>query len=69
MRAVDLGSCFILPPSLWSDVKQCGVRRYRLDPQAFLLSSNDVDGIELAALDTLHYGLAGDPRRRIACTS
>src|SRR5205807_8424464 len=58
-----LGSCFILPPGLWSDVKQCGVCRYRLDRQAFLLSPHDVDGIELAALDTLQYGLAGDPEK------
>src|SRR5580704_213562 len=35
--------------------------RYRFDPQAFLLSSHDMDGIEFAALDTLQYGLAGDP--------
>jgi len=33
---------------------------YRFDPQAFLLSSHDVDGVELAALDTLQYGLAGN---------
>ena len=37
--------------------------RYCLDPQAFLLSSHDVDGIELTALDTLQYGLAGDPEK------
>jgi hypothetical protein len=30
--------------------------RYRLNPQAFLLSSHDVDGIKFAALDTLQYG-------------
>src|SRR5246127_5944537 len=34
--------------------------RYRFDPQTFLLSSHDVNGIELAALDTLQYGLAGN---------
>ena len=33
---------------------------YRFDPQAFLLSSHDMDGVEIAALDTLQYGLAGD---------
>src|SRR5712671_4506295 len=32
--------------------------RYRFDPQAFLLSSHDMDGLELAALDTLQHGLA-----------
>ena len=37
--------------------------RYRFDPQAFLLSSHDMDGIEFAALDTLQYGLAGDPEK------
>src|SRR4029077_10142300 len=53
-----LGSCFILPSGLCSDVKQRGMSRYRFDPQAFLLSSHDMDGIEFAALDTLQYGLA-----------
>ena len=37
--------------------------RYRFDPQAFLLSSHDMEGIEFAALDTLQYGLAGDPEK------
>src|SRR5580700_5784432 len=37
--------------------------RYRFDPQAFLLSSHDMDGIEFAALDSLQYGLAGDPEK------
>src|SRR5246500_5278604 len=37
--------------------------RYRFDPQSFLLSSHDMDGIEFAALDTLQYGLAGDPEK------
>ena len=37
--------------------------RYRFDLQAFLLSSHDMDGIEFAALDTLQYGLAGDPEK------
>ena len=37
--------------------------RYRSDLQAFLLSSHDMDGIEFAALDTLQYGLAGDPEK------
>src|SRR5262249_32745707 len=37
--------------------------RCRFDPQAFLLSSHDMDGIEFAALDTLQYGLAGDPEK------
>src|SRR5271165_2262782 len=37
--------------------------RYRFDPQAFLLSSHDMDGVEFAALDTLQYGLAGDPEK------
>src|SRR6202045_1104000 len=37
--------------------------RYRFDPQAFLLSSHDMDGIEFAALETLQYGLAGDPEK------
>src|ERR1700745_2238369 len=36
---------------------------YRFDPQAFLLSSHDMDGIECAALDTLQYVLAGDPEK------
>jgi len=36
--------------------------RYRFDPQAFLLSSHDMDGIEFAALDTLQYGFGGRPR-------
>ena len=40
--------------------------RYRFDPQAFLLSSHDMDGIEFAVLDTLQYGLVETPRRRIA---
>jgi hypothetical protein len=43
-------------PQLWSDGKQRGMSRYRLNPQAFLLSSHDVDGIKFAALDTLQYG-------------
>ena len=50
-------------PSLWSDVKQHGLSGYWLDPQTFFLSSHDVDGIELAALDTLQYGLAGDAEK------
>src|SRR5215472_2516691 len=54
-----LGSCFILPPA-YEVTSNSGVSRYRLDPQAFLFSSHDVDGIELAALDTLQYGLAGN---------
>src|ERR1700719_2768140 len=58
-----LGSCFILPPSLWSDVKQHGVSGYWLDPHPFFLSSQDMNGVELAALDTLQYGLAGDPEK------
>src|SRR6201998_2865256 len=37
--------------------------RYRFDPQAFLLSSHAMYGIEFAALDTLQYGLAGDPEK------
>src|SRR5439155_15523811 len=37
--------------------------RCRFDPQAFLLSAHDMDGIEFAALDTLQYGLAGDPEK------
>src|SRR5580693_5852281 len=40
--------------------------RYRFDPQAFRRSSHDMDGIEFAPLDTLQYGLAETPRRRIA---
>jgi hypothetical protein len=31
----------------------------RLDTQAFSASGADVDGVEFAALDTLHDGLAG----------
>ena len=36
----------------------CGV--WGLDTQAFPASGADVDGVEFAALDTLHQGLAGD---------
>jgi len=37
--------------------------RYRLDPQPFPLSSHDMDGIALAALDTVKYGLAGNAEK------
>src|SRR5256885_14534767 len=36
---------------------------YSLDPQAFLLSPLDMDGIEFAALDTLQHGLTRDAEK------
>jgi hypothetical protein len=39
--------------------EQAGLGGRRLDTQAFRPSGTDVDGVQVAALDTLQQGLAG----------
>ena len=58
----DIKSC--LEPSSYcrsvhgGGVKECGFGGIYLDSEAFSLSGADVEGVELAALDTLQHGLA-----------
>jgi len=51
------------PPAYEVEVKQRGLGGYSFDPQAFLLSPLDMDGFELAALDTLQHGLTRDAEK------
>ena len=45
--------------SVWC-VEQSSLVVFDLDTQAFAASAGDVDGVELAALDLVQHGLAGD---------
>src|ERR671919_947796 len=47
------------PFCCWCVVEEPGIGPIHLDSQAFSASGADVDGFELAALDTLQHGLAG----------
>jgi hypothetical protein len=47
-----------MPPGSWCWVEEVGLTVCRFDPNAFLLSSGDVHGFRLAALDALQYGLS-----------
>src|SRR5918996_933684 len=59
----DIKACFDAPLHCpfccWCVVEEAGIGRIHLDSQAFSASGADVDGFELAALDTLQHGLAG----------
>src|SRR5918996_1277464 len=59
----DITACFDAPLHCpfrcWCVLEEAGIGRIHLDSQAFSASGADVDGFELAALDTLQHGLAG----------
>src|ERR671918_30884 len=59
----DITACFGAPSHCpfccWCVVEEPGIGPIHLDSQAFSASGADVDGFELAALDTLQHGLAG----------
>ena len=52
-------ACFTLPSSSASLVKQSSGNALDLNPQAFPPSADDLDGVQLAALDLMQNGLAG----------
>ena len=58
--AVVFGSIFTLHPRCRCLIEEVGKRVQDIDPQAFASSAADMDGLELAALDTLQHRLAGD---------